>query len=123
MNDEPSNAASEGLHNVFAHLAQGSPSEGWLRAGLTDDFEYQDRRTGLRFPDSDAESYPKLFMTIWQTGTGALPRFEHETLAVRGQRFAAVAVRVDYGNGMISERGRDHAPGQDDQREHRRQQP
>ena len=31
------------------------------------------------------------------------PRWELETLAVRGERFAAVAVQTDYGNGMLRE--------------------
>jgi hypothetical protein len=37
---------------------------------------------------------------VWQTGADGQPRWETETLAVRGERFAGVAVRVDYGNGM-----------------------
>ena len=41
--------------------------------------------------------------TLWQTGTGGQPRFEAETLAVRGERFAAVAAQTDYGNGMLTE--------------------
>jgi hypothetical protein len=103
MGDEPSNAASKALRNVFGLYAEGPPSETRMRAGLTDDFAYEDRRRGLSFPDSDAEAYAKLLTTIWQTGAGGQPRFEHETLAVRGERFAATAVRVDYGNGMVSE--------------------
>ena len=51
-------------------------------------------------PDADAESYPKLVLSMWQTGAGQ-PRWEVETLAVRGERFAAVAVQADYGNGML----------------------
>jgi hypothetical protein len=100
VSDEPSNAASEFLRNVFVSLTEGPPSEKWLRAGLTDDFALEDRRSGPSFPDIDAESLPKYVLSMWQTGAGQ-PRWEGETLAVRGERFAAVAVRVDYGNGML----------------------
>ena len=41
--------------------------------------------------------------TLWLTGTGGQPRFEAETLAVRGERFAAVAAQTAYGNGMLTE--------------------
>jgi hypothetical protein len=37
---------------------------------------------------------------MWQTGAGQ-PRWKTETLAVRGERFAALAVETDYGNGML----------------------
>jgi hypothetical protein len=104
VSDEPSNAASEILCNAFAFLTEhGSPSEKWVRAGLTDDFAFVDRRSGPRFPDADAESFPKYVLSTWQTGAAGQPRFEGETLAVRGERFAAVEVKTDYGNGMLTE--------------------
>ena len=104
MSDEPSNAASERLHNVFAFFTErGSPSEKWLRAGLTDDFAYEDRRSGLSFPDADAESFPNAVLSMWQTGADGQPRFEPETLAVRGERFAAATIQLDFGNGMLVE--------------------
>ena len=56
----------------------------------------------MRFPDADAEFAPKIIVSKWQTGAGQ-PRWELETLAVRGERFAAVAVQFDYGNGMLSD--------------------
>jgi len=104
MSDEPSNAASISLRNTYALLSEAAspPSEKWVRAGLTDDFAYEDRRSGPSFPDADAESFAKFLLTMWQTGAGQ-PRWEPETLAVRGERFAAVAVQMDYGNGMLGD--------------------
>ena len=104
VSDEPSNAASELLRKAYASFTErGSPSEEVVRAGLTDDFAYEDRRRGPSFPDADAESYPKVVRSVWQTGTAGQPRWELETLAVRGERFAAMAVQTDYGNGMLTE--------------------
>jgi hypothetical protein len=104
VSDEPSNAASESVRNVFDFFTKrGSPSEEVVRAGLTDDFTHEDRRRGLSFPDADAESFPKVVVSMWQTGADGQPRFETETLVVRGERFAAVAVQTDFGNGMLIE--------------------
>lgn len=101
MSDEPSNAASEFLRNAYAFFtATGAPSEEVVRAAVTDDFTYEDRRHGVSFPDADVQSFPSVVQTMWQTGAGQ-PRWEHETLAVQGERFAAVAVQTDYGNGML----------------------
>jgi hypothetical protein len=104
VSDEPTNAASEYVRNAFAFVTEhGSPTEELLRAGLTDDFTFEDRRSGLSFPDADADSWPKMIETLWRTGADGQPRFEAETLAVRGERFAAVAAQTDYGNGMLTE--------------------
>ena len=92
------------MRDGLAFLTEaGAPSEKWVRAGLTDDFAFEDRRSGLSFPDADAESFPKVVVSMWQTGAPGHPRFEAETLAVRGERFAAVAVQTVYGNGMLLE--------------------
>ena len=104
MSDEPSNITSEGMRKALALLTEaGSPSEEWLRAGLTDDFVYEDRRSGLSFPDADAESFPNSVLSMWQTGADGQPRFEPKTLAVRGERFAAATIQLDFGNGMLIE--------------------
>ena len=103
MGDEPSNAASEALLFSVPLFAEGPPPTDSVRASLTDGFTYEDRRRGVSFPDADAESYPKNVASIWQTGAGR-PEFEVlEILAVRGDRFAAALVRLDYGNGMLFE--------------------
>ena len=100
MSDERSNAASELARLAFAFLNDGAPPEDVVRAWLTDDFTYEDRRSGPSFPAADAESVPKYVLSMWQTGAGQ-PRWETETLAVRGERFAAMAIHTDYGNGML----------------------
>jgi hypothetical protein len=103
VTDEPSNAASEYMRVVLAFLQEyGAPSEELVRAGLSDDFAYEDRRHGPSFPGTDAQSHPRFLQSIWETGVGR-PEFAFEVLAVRGERFAAVALQVDYGNGMVTE--------------------
>ena len=102
MSEEPSNAASEAVLFMVAVFTEGPPPEDVLRAVLSDDFAYADRRRGWTFPEADAETYPKVILSIWQTGAGQ-PRWDLETLAVRGERFAAVVVQIDYGNGMVTE--------------------
>ena len=102
MSDEPSNTASERLRKSVAVLNDGVPPEGLVRTWLADDFVYEDRRRGPSFPNADAESYPKLLGTAWETGVGQ-PRLQHEILGVRGERFAAAVVTLDYGNGMLFE--------------------
>jgi len=104
VGDEPSNAASRYLSNVCAVFTEfGLPSEDEVRAGLADDFAYEDRRRVFRFPDADVGSYPVFVGSVWQTGAGGQPRFEVETLAVRGERFAVIGIEIDYGNGMLAE--------------------
>ncbi len=103
VGDEPSNAATEAVVFMVAVFAEGPPPEQVLRAALSDDFAYEDRRAGWTFPDADAESYPKVILSIWQTGAAGQPRWDVETLAVRGERFAAIVLRIDYGNGMVTE--------------------
>jgi hypothetical protein len=103
VSDEPSNAASEHFRrNVAFFTDSASPPGAALRAGLRDDFVYEDRRRGPNFPPADAESVPKYLDAIFQAGVGQ-PRFASETLAVRGERFAASMFRLDYGNGMLHE--------------------
>src|SRR4051794_18414012 len=84
VSDEPSNTASEAMRAAFAFFEYGPPPEEAVRALLTDDFVYQDRRSGVNFEDADADSFPKYVQTPWNTGATARPRFELETLAVRG---------------------------------------
>jgi hypothetical protein len=105
MSDQPSNAASERQRRVMAALnrVESRPKDGWIRAGLSDDFSSEDRRRGPSFPDGDADSYARSVASSWEVGSGH-PRFAlRETVAVRDERFAACVLEIDYGNGMISE--------------------
>jgi hypothetical protein len=103
VSDQPSNAASRFVRGTSTGFTEsGMPSEAAVRAGLTDDFSHEDRKRGVRFPDGDADSYPLILRSIWQTTADGRPQIEAETVAVRGERFAAIRIQVDYGNGMLS---------------------
>ena len=102
VSDEPSNAASEALLAAYARLELGPFPTDLVRATLTDDFTYEDRRSGPTLPEIGAEYFPKVVNSHWETGAAARPRFKNKTLAVRGERFAAVAIQVDY-DGMLIE--------------------
>jgi hypothetical protein len=103
VSDEPSNTASELLLWTFAlYNESGLPPEEVVRAWLTDDFVHEDRRRFPAFPDDDAESWPRTVATIWETGAGR-PRFQAEILAVRGDRFVAALLQLDYGDGSLWE--------------------
>jgi hypothetical protein len=104
VSDEPSNTASEAFRYATAWLTETvAPSEGWVRAQLTDDFSYEDHRRGVNFPRADAESYPTNLLTAWQTGAGRPEFVVSDIVAVRGERFAALVLQIDYGNGMLFE--------------------
>jgi hypothetical protein len=103
MSDGPKNAASEWMRNAvrFLNGSESPPTD--VRSSLTGDFTYEDRRSGPNFPALDAETYPRFIESSWETGAGQPRNDVREVLAVRGQRFAALIFRVDYGNGMVRE--------------------
>ena len=103
VSDDLSNAASEHFRRAVAFSTDSGSAPGELvRASRADDFAYEDRRRGPSFPPLDAESFPRFVETIWETGAGQ-PRFELEILAVRGERYVAGMVRLDFGNGWLRE--------------------
>ena len=104
VSDELSNPASEHLRRVVAFVTDsGSAPPGELvRASRADDFGYEDRRRGPSFPPLGTESFSKFVETIWETGAGR-PRFDDEILAVRGERYVAGTIRLDFGNGWLRE--------------------
>ncbi len=103
MSGEPSNAASEALLASGVFLSEGRLSAEVVRAFLTDDYTYEDRCRGVSFPNADAESYPALVVSTWDLGAGRPTFIVLNVLAVRGERFAAALVCIDYGNGMLRE--------------------
>jgi hypothetical protein len=103
VSDEPSNAASEALRLNFSALNGLESAPRNVRAFLTDDFVHEDRRRVVSFPNVDADSHQKFVETAWQTGAGQPEFVVSEILAVRGDRFVAALVRIDYGNGMLLE--------------------
>ena len=88
---------------AWLNSLESRPNDGQIRAGLSDDFCSEDRRRGPSFPNGDADSYARFVASAWEVGVGR-PRFSlRETVSVRGERFAACALEIDYGDGMISE--------------------
>lgn len=103
MGGEPSNAASVALRLNFRALNRMDSAPEDVGAFITGDFVHEDRRRGVSFPKLDAASHQRFVESAWQTGAGR-PAFEvSEVLAVRGDRFAAARIRIDYGNGMLLE--------------------
>jgi hypothetical protein len=101
VSDEPSNTASEWLGNFLRFLNEHeSPPN--LQSSLTDDFTYEDRRSGPSFPNLDAETFPRFIESTWETGAGR-PQWTVQIVAVRGEQFAAGVMNLDYGNGMVRE--------------------
>ena len=72
-------------------------------AWVTDDWAYEDRRRGPSFAIVDAETHQRFVQSVWQTGAGRPEFAVTQILAVRGDRFVAARVRLDYGNGMLFE--------------------
>jgi hypothetical protein len=103
MAGEPSNAASEWLRNAVRLLNESESPPHEMRSAVADDFTYEDRRSGLSFPNLDAEAFPQFVASTWGTGAGKPWTEIGEVLAIRGERLAALAYRLDYGNGMVRE--------------------
>jgi hypothetical protein len=103
VSDEPSNAASEWLRNAVSVLNESESPPHGTRSLLTDDFTYEDRRSGPSFPNLDATTFPRFVATTYETGAGRPRTSLPDVLGVRGERFAAVVYSIDYGNGMVRE--------------------
>jgi hypothetical protein len=100
---EPSNAASDALRSNLGALNGLESAPRNIRAFLTDDFVHEDRRRGVSFPIVDADSHQEFVDSAWQTGAGRPEFAAPRILAVRGDRFVAALIRIDYGNGMLLE--------------------
>jgi hypothetical protein len=101
--DEPSNAASEWLRNAISVLNESESPPRGMRSVMTDDFTYEDRRSGPNFPNLDAATFPRFVATTYETGAGRPRTSLPEVVGVRGERHAAVVYQIDYGNGMVRE--------------------
>jgi hypothetical protein len=100
---ESKNAASEWLRNAVSVLNESESPPHGMRSSLTDDFTYEDRRSGPSFPNLDATTFPRFVATTYETGAGRPRTSLPDVLGVRGERFAAVVYHIDYGNGMVRE--------------------
>jgi hypothetical protein len=99
MSDEPlTNAAVEFMRTGLPFMNVAERDE--INSPVTDDFVFDDRRSGFNYGLIDASSYTEMIQSAWEVGSGR-PTFSMlEVIAVRGQRIAAVTFTVDYGNDM-----------------------
>lgn len=65
---------------------------------LTDDFVFEDRRSGFNYGRHDATTYREVSRSVFDVGSGRPIWSIPEVIAVRGQRVAATALVIDYGN-------------------------
>jgi len=104
MADEPTtNPAAEGLHVTFERLnALAEPPD--VAATITEDFSFEDHRSGgVNFGRLDASGWSKFMNSLWGLDSGQVHRSIIDVIAVRGERSAAVAVRIDYGSGNFND--------------------
>jgi hypothetical protein len=102
VSEERTNAASEFLVAGCSALNEGAPSPD-VRANLTDDFLFEDRRRGRLLGQGGADDWHKFLLSTWQTGAGDPHYRVSDIVALRGDRFAACRLELDYGNGMTTE--------------------
>ena len=104
MSDEPlTNAAVEfvRLGHAAMNAAESPPTDGELSESVSSDFVY-DARNGLGV-DFGPSDWPEFLGSIWDVSAGR-PKFsEPQVLAVRGQRCAVIAARIDYGDDAFTE--------------------
>lgn len=100
MSDEPlTNAAVEYYRTGFRFM-NAMERDQYTGEDVTDDFAFEDRRSGFNYGLLDASAFPEMIRTTWDVGSGRPTWSIQEVIAVRGQRIAAIAVIVDYGNDM-----------------------
>ena len=98
MSDEPlTNAAVECIRAgiAFANVMERDEFTG---GGLTDDFVFEDRRSGFNYGRHDATTYREVSKTVFDVGSGRPIWSIPEVIAVRGQRTAATILVIEYGN-------------------------
>jgi len=103
MSDEPlNNAAVEYLRAGirFANLVQ---RDEFTSGALTDDFVFEDRRSGFNYGVADASAYAEIGKSVFDVGSGRPIWSIPEVIAVRDQRIAATALVIDYGNDMYTD--------------------
>ena len=103
MSDEP-------LTNALVELAQATylamnvmERDEFTDQVFTDDFVFDDRRSGFSYGLLDASAYTELNRTAWDVGSSRPNWSITEVIAVRGQRIAAVAIALDYDDDVHTE--------------------
>jgi hypothetical protein len=103
MSDEPLiNAAVERIR-AGIRLANVMQRDEFTGGALTDDFVFEDRRSGFNWGVADASAYPELGKSVFDVGSGRPIWSIPEVIAVRDQRIAATVLVIDYGDGMFTD--------------------
>jgi hypothetical protein len=102
MSDEPlTNAAVEWLRAMFDATTERPRDPVHY---LSDDFFFEDRQTGpVNYGRVDAAGWLDFVVTAWDAGGRQVRWSITKVIAVRGQRSAAMVLRLDYGNGTYSD--------------------
>ena len=99
MSDEPlTNAAVEFLRAGYLILNVMDRDE--FTSLVTDDFVFEDRRSGFNYGRVDASGYAEMIRSTWDVGSGRPSWSMREVVALRGQRIAAADFVIEYGNDM-----------------------
>ena len=89
------------MHDSVNALDQ-PPTE--LKSPVTDDFTFEDRRSGgMNFGHGDASGAWLYMASMWDVGSGRPQMSMSEVVAVRGDRLAAVVEVIDYGHDNFTE--------------------
>ena len=103
MSDEPlTNAAVERIR-AGLRLANVMERDEFTGGALTDDFVFEDRRSGFNYGRHDATTYREASRSVFDVGSGRPSWSIPEVIAVRGRRIAATALVIDYGNDMCTD--------------------
>ena len=98
MSDEPlTNAAVERIRAGIAS-ANVTERDEFTVGALTDDFVFEDRRSGFNWGVVDASAYAEVGKSVFDVGAGRPIWSIPEVIAVRGQRTAATTLVIEYGN-------------------------
>ena len=90
------NAAVECIRVGIASANEMERDE-FTGGALTDDFVFEDRRSGFNYGRHDATTYREVSTSVFDVGSGRPIWSIPEVIAVRGQRIAATVLVNDYG--------------------------
>jgi hypothetical protein len=103
MSDEPlTNAAVDRLRTGI-RLANVMQRDEFTGGALTDDFVFEDRRSGFNWGVVEASAYPEISKSVFDVGSGRPSWSIPEVIAVRDQRIAATVLVIDYGDGIYTD--------------------
>jgi hypothetical protein len=98
MSDEPLTNAAVEFTRAGIRFANVMERDEFTGERVTDDFVFEDRRSGFNWGLVDASAYAEAARSVFDVGSGRPSWSIPEVIAVRGQRIAAFALVVDYGD-------------------------